>query len=146
MVADGDLKLVLKDGSTQSITYKNSRDNVVSELATYSMTEPTENHQVYHHFCSKCGIHCFLTGECQKRCCKAREVLLECGLIPWTVHAGYLDYMGGSFNCANLRTLNLKEHGKDIKDYTGPGKVQYCDGLANTWATRKEEPYPGGAW
>lgn len=63
MVADGDLKLVMKDGTTQAITYKNAKEDLIPELSTYNMSEPTESHQVNHHFCSKCGIHCFLTGQ-----------------------------------------------------------------------------------
>jgi len=62
-----------------------------------------------------------------------------------SIATGFLDFLGGSFNCANLRALNLKEHGKDIKDYTTPGKITYFDGLTDTYATGKE-PFPGGAW
>jgi hypothetical protein len=32
-----------------------------------------------------------------------------------------------------------------MRDYTAPGKITYCDGLANTWAQAKEQ-FPGGAW
>lgn len=120
-LTEGDLKLVMPDGSAQAINYKNSRDSGNPNLAAYSFSPPEkEDHQIYHHFCSKCGIHLFLTG--------------------------YHEFMGGAFSCANLRALNLKEHGKDIKDYTSPDKVEYCDGLAETWATRTGEPYTGGAW
>lgn len=145
MVGDGDLKLVLKDGTTQAINYKNSRDGINPALSTYCFSPPEkEDHQVYHHFCSKCGIHVFLTGESYNlRFCTLTYGTKRPRL---TAIAGYLAFMGGSFNCANLRTLNLKEHGKDIRDYTGPAQVQYCDGLADTWAVRSGEPFPGGAW
>lgn len=64
MVADGDLKLVMEDGSTQAINYKNSRDGYNPNLSVYCFSPPNkEDHQIYHHFCSKCGIHVFLTGK-----------------------------------------------------------------------------------
>jgi hypothetical protein len=64
VVGEGTLKLILEDGKEEVLTYKNSRDGQNPALATYSFSPPdNKTYEVYHHFCSKCGVHVFLTGE-----------------------------------------------------------------------------------
>jgi len=121
MVKDGNFLVTQGDGSSESITYKNSRETGIPEWTTYSFTElkPGE-HEVYHHFCNKCGVTVSVTG--------------------------YLPAIMGALITVNLRCLDLGKVGKTLCELTEPAKVTYVDGGANTWASRKGEPWPTNAW
>jgi len=91
----GENDLVLLKGDEPVTNYENSRDGFIPELATWTRSDPNNpKQQGYRHFCSKCGVHPFLTS--------------------------YVELMGGPMNCVNMRTLDLKAIGKDIKDFSAP--------------------------
>ncbi|KAH8833078.1 hypothetical protein DL96DRAFT_1811622 [Flagelloscypha sp. PMI_526] len=114
---------ILKDGKEIPINASNVGEFAADGLSDYiafpDLFKKGE-HEVHLTFCNKCGVHPFVI----------------CHMTP----------MGGHFVCVNIRCVDLKAIGKDIKDLTAPEKMNYCNGLGGTWATRKGEQWPGGAW
>ncbi|KAH8831801.1 hypothetical protein DL96DRAFT_1706214 [Flagelloscypha sp. PMI_526] len=68
----------------------------------------------------------------------------KCGNTTFTVMN--LEWFGGKSITVSARLLDFKAIGKDFKDITDPKNMTYTDGLTDTFATQKGEPYPGGAW
>lgn len=115
----------MADGSEKVLNYKNCRTEgpESAKIWTFGATEAGtggEGHQVYHHFCTICGLQTFTVGR--------------------------LDFMGGAFVGINLNLVeNWDENGLDIKDVTDVKKMSYINGISD-WAAKKGEPWPKQAW
>ncbi|KAH8832633.1 hypothetical protein DL96DRAFT_1582878 [Flagelloscypha sp. PMI_526] len=115
--------VVLKDGKEIPISASNVSDFAADGLTDY-IAYPDKfkkgEHEVHLTFCNKCGTHPFIVC--------------------------HMSFMGGHAISINVRCLDLKAIGKDIKDLTTPEKMNYYDGLGGTYKNQKGEQWPGGAW